>query len=129
MDIYSKMRREPRVRLRTRVRIEGTTKETGKFSIETLTLDVSPHGASVVVEKPLPIGTDVEFIASRYPFRAHATVCTVTRDAHTGLKVLGLEYPDGERNPLVIWAAVEREDEAKRAAERTEPAEPHQTIG
>jgi hypothetical protein len=118
MNIFSAKRREPRVRLKTRVQIAGRTPENEAFCYETLTLDVSPHGASVLVEAPLPIGTEVTFSAVRYAFHARAVVRSVSLDQETGGCVLGLQYPDHERNPLVIWQAVESEDEARRTDEQ-----------
>ena len=123
-SIYDLKRKEPRVRLRTRVRLEGRNHDDSRFSLDTVTLDVSPHGASVLCEKSIPIGTVLEFIGTSYPFRAHAIVRSVTRDQESGMAVLGLEYPDDERNPLVIGAAVEGDD-----ARKTGPLRPAMGTG
>jgi hypothetical protein len=105
MNAFSARRREPRLKIQTPVRVSGRTLQGEPIAVETVTLDVSPRGASVAVERPIPKGTVVEFSARSYEFRTRASVRSVARDLRTGEIVLGLEFLDDARNPLVIWSS------------------------
>jgi hypothetical protein len=102
VSVYSLRRKEPRVKLRTRVTVMITTEGTSGVSIETTTVDVSPHGASIHLDDPLPIGSVVRFAALRYAFATRAAVRSVVPDRAGGY-LIGLEYLD-ETNPIVVWS-------------------------
>jgi len=103
LDVYQNKRREPRVKIHTRVTVSGEDKAGNRFSIDTITVDVSPHGASVCLEQALERGTVVEFATQSYTFRTRAVVRTVDADRSSGTHVVGLEYLDDHVNPVVIW--------------------------
>jgi len=102
-DVYRMKRREPRVKLNTRVEITGYDDRGTYFAFTTKTVDVSPHGASVHLESPIPAGTEVSFIAQDYDFRTRAVVRSVDIDRATGFTTVGVEYLDESTNPIVIW--------------------------
>jgi hypothetical protein len=102
-DVYQNKRREPRVRLHTRVTLSGRDTNGEKFLCETVTVDVSPHGASLAVDHPLSQGEIVDFATRDYSFHTRAVVRSVERDRTTGTTVVGVEYLDDARNPVVIW--------------------------
>ena len=108
MNIFESRRHEPRVVLKTRAVVIGDAGNGRTLRQEAVTIDVSPHGASVVVADELAIGTYVRYEAIGYFFRTRARVCSCTRDDANGLVILGLEHPD-RANPLVIWGAADRE--------------------
>ena len=103
VSVYSLKRKEPRVKLSTRVTVMITTEGTSNVSVETTTVDVSPHGASVRLDEPLPIGSVVRFAAMRYAFSTRAVVRSVLPDRAAGGYLIGLEYLD-ETNPIVVWS-------------------------
>jgi len=102
VSVYSLRRKEPRVKLSTRVAVILTA-ETTSVSVETTTIDVSPHGASIRLDEPLAIGSVVRFAALRYPFATRAVVRSMLPDRAAGGYVIGLEYLD-ETNPIVVWS-------------------------
>ncbi len=102
-DIYRIKRHEPRVKLNTRVEVSGYDANGEFFALETHTVDVSPHGASVYLEAAIPRGTEVTFSARDYAFKTRAIVRSVDTDRATGYSTIGVEYLDDVTNPLVIW--------------------------
>jgi len=105
VSVYSIKRKEPRVKLRTRVTVTVSVSEADGISecFDTTTVDVSPHGASVSLEAPLPLGTVVHFAAQRYQFATRAAVRSITHDRTTGTYLVGIEYLDDVQNPIVVW--------------------------
>lgn len=102
MDIFSKYRREPRVKINTRVLVSGSG-EGGEFCQETVTVDVSPHGAAFPLDFKTKQGAILDFKASDYSFHTQAVVRCVVSDRSTGRVIVGVEYLGDTRNPLVIW--------------------------
>lgn len=105
LNLYSAKRREPRVRLRTRISLSGTDTGGDPFSVESVTIDVSPHGASVLLERDVAIGAQMEFQALKYAFATRAIVRSVYRDRFSGSMAVGLEFLGDTQNPLVIWSS------------------------
>jgi hypothetical protein len=103
MNVYSIRRREPRVKLTTKALIIDDSVEGSSREIECVTIDLSPHGASVFTEEELPIGTVIHFRGIGYSFDARARIRSVAKDRASGKNILGLEYLDNSTNPLVIW--------------------------
>ena len=103
-DVYKNKRREPRVKLNTHVTVSGRDANGDPFAYDTVTVDVSPHGASFMIENPMRCGTIVDFITRDYTFRSRAVVRSVDCDRSTGNVIVGVEYLDEATNPLVIWA-------------------------
>jgi PilZ domain-containing protein len=108
VNIYELRRREPRVTLRTRAVIVGDAKRGRGLRQEAVTIDVSLHGASVIVADEIAVGSYIGYEAIGYYFRTRARVCSCKRDFNNGCVILGLEYSD-RANPLVIWSAPEDE--------------------
>lgn len=103
LDVYNNKRREPRVKIHTRVIVAGCDANGDDFRAETTTVDVSPHGASVCLEQNLVRGSVVEFATQGYSFRTRAVVRAIDRDHESGSHLVGLEYLDDAVNPVVIW--------------------------
>jgi hypothetical protein len=103
VTVYALKRKEPRVKLCTRVEIVPVGVASGGQPFETVTLDVSTCGASVLSEVKLAVGSTVRITALRYAFQANALVRTVALDRTSDKYVLGLEYLDGAKNPIVVW--------------------------
>ena len=104
VSVYAIKRKEPRVKLNTRVRITASHQTGAPETFDTVTLDVSPHGASVRSERSLPLGSVVQFAATGYPFVTRAVVRSVVPDRATGGFTIGLEYADDRTNPIVVWS-------------------------
>ena len=102
-DIYRNKRREPRVKLHTHVTVSGCDANGDLFTFDTVTVDVSPHGASFTMEDPMRCGSIIEFVTRDYTFRTRAVVRSVDRDRATGNVIVGVEYLDEAKNPVVIW--------------------------
>ncbi len=96
-------RREPRVRLRIGLRIEGSSAEGRAFVIDTKTFDVSPSGAGVELPFPLPVGSVVAVTGHRIGFESRAVVRHNSKDRSTSNAIVGLEFLDGMRLPVVDW--------------------------
>lgn len=103
LDVYNNKRREPRVKIHTRVLVVGCDANGDDFRAETTTVDVSPHGASVCLEQNLVRGSVVEFATQGYSFRTRAVVRAIEPDRVNGTYLVGLEYLDDAVNPVVIW--------------------------
>ena len=103
LDVYKNKRREPRVKLHTHVTVSGCDANGDLFTCETVTVDVSPHGASFVIESPMRSGAIVDFSTRDYRFQTRAVVRSVDRDRATGNVIVGVEYLDEAKNPVVIW--------------------------
>jgi hypothetical protein len=105
VSVYTIKRKEPRVKLSTRVTVTVSVSEEDGISecFDTTTVDVSPRGASVSLDAPLVLGTVVHFAAQRYQFTTRAAVRSVTHDRSTGTYLVGLEYLDDVQNPIVVW--------------------------
>jgi PilZ domain-containing protein len=105
VSVYSSKRKEPRVKLSTRVRLTVSLSEADGISecFDTKTIDVSPRGASVSLDAPLALGTVVHFAAQRYQFATRAAVRSITHDRSTATYIVGLEYLDDVQNPIVVW--------------------------
>lgn len=103
LDVYNNKRREPRVKIHTRVIVAGSDSNGDDFRAETTTVDVSPHGASVCLDQSLVRGSVVEFATQGYAFHTRAVVRIIEADPLTGSFVVGLEYLDDAVNPVVIW--------------------------
>lgn len=102
VSVYSTKRREPRVKLTAPVVVTVSGEDGSDAAFETTTLDVSPHGASVRLERPLSIGAIVRFAAKSYNFATRAVVRSAYLDRAAGGYSVGLEYLD-RRNPLIVW--------------------------
>ena len=100
VSVYSLKRKEPRVMLATRVAVTISAEGGGAVTVETRTVDVSRNGASIRLDRPLPIGSVVRFAAIGYAFTTRATVRSVVPDRAEGGYLIGLEYLD-EKNPIV----------------------------
>jgi hypothetical protein len=101
VSIYSTKRKEPRVKLHTKVRVAAEVD--GRFvSVDTTTIDVSPNGASVHLETPFPLGTVVTFASTTYHFETRAVIRAVVPDRMQKGYTVGLEYLD-KKNPIVVW--------------------------
>jgi hypothetical protein len=103
-DVFKGKRREPRVRLNTAVTVTGLHANGEAFSYDTITVDVSPGGAAVRIAGSIACGTIVDFATRGYAFRTRAVVRSVEIDQVTGTSVVGVEYLDEARNPIVIWS-------------------------
>jgi hypothetical protein len=104
LDVFQSKRREPRVKLHTKVIVTGRDANGEVFSAETVTVDVSPSGASLRLESPLACGMVVTFSTRDYYFSTRAVVRSIEADGENGGALVGVEYLDDSRNPLVIWA-------------------------
>ena len=113
VSVYTLKRKEPRVKLCTRVAVTIATGD-DDVSFETTTVDVSSHGASVRLETKLEVGAVVTFTAIKYTYSTRAAVRSVVPDRTAGGYLIGLEYLDG-RNPIVG---------SPRAGEREAACEP-----
>lgn len=102
VSVYTLKRKEPRVALVTHVTVTIPNENGAGTSVDTTTLDVSPHGASVRFEAPIALGSVVRFAAIRYRFATRALVRSVARNQDDGGYSIGLEYLD-EVNPIVGW--------------------------
>jgi hypothetical protein len=107
LDVYRNKRREPRVKLHTHVTVSGCDANGDLFACDTVTVDVSPHGASFVIENPMRCGAVVDFSTRNYKFQTRAVVRSVDRDRATGHVIVGVEYLDEAKNPVVIWTMPE----------------------
>ena len=103
-DVYKNKRREPRVKLHTHVTVSGHDANGDLFTYDTVTVDVSPHGASFTIDNAMRCGSIVDFVTRDYTFRTRAVVRSVDRDRATGNVIVGVEYLDEATNPVVIWA-------------------------
>ena len=105
-SIYSTKRKEPRVKLHTKVRVAAEID--GRFvSVDTTTIDVSPNGASVHLDLPLPLGTVVTFASTTYHFETRAVIRAVIPDRVKDGYTVGLEYLD-KKNPIIVWQKKQR---------------------
>ena len=104
LDVFKSKRREPRIKLHTKVIVTGRDANGEIFSAETVTVDVSPRGASLMLTSPLSCGTVVNFSTRDYVFSTRAVVRSVEIDRVSGGSLVGVEYLDDSRNPVVIWA-------------------------
>ena len=109
-NIQSLKRKEPRVKLCTRVAVTVTTGD-ACASFETTTVDVSPHGAAIRFETTLPVGSVIRFAALKYPYSTRAAVRSVTPDRGAGGYLIGLECLDGP-NPIVVTPRAGRPEAA-----------------
>ena len=101
LNLYATKRKEPRVKLQTKVRVAAEID--GRFvSVDTATIDVSPNGASVHLDLPLPLGTVVTFASTTYNFETRAVVRAVVPDRARDGYTVGLEYLD-KKNPIIVW--------------------------
>jgi hypothetical protein len=118
VSVYSSKRKEPRVKLSTRVTVTISVSEADGISecVDTTTVDVSPRGASVSLGVPLPLGTVVHFAAQRYQFATRAAVRSVVHDRSTGTYLVGLEYLDDVQNPIVVWQKAGSRETCKPSA-------------
>lgn len=103
-NVFLAKRREPRVKLNTHVTVSGRDAYGETFSCETVTMDVSPHGASLTIDRTVRCGTVVDFRTRDYEFRSRAIVRTVDMNRETGASTVGIEYLDEATNPVVIWS-------------------------
>ncbi len=104
LDVFKAKRREPRVKLHTFVIVTGRDANGEIFSAETVTVDVSPSGAALRISAPLTCGTVLNFSTRDYEFSTRAVVRSVELDRANGGALVGVEYLDESRNPVVIWA-------------------------
>ena len=84
VSVYALKRKEPRVKLNTKVRITTLPEKGEGMSFETTTLDVSPRGAAVHAEVALPLDSVVRFSAVRYVFETRAVVRSVVPERTSG---------------------------------------------
>ena len=91
VSVYALKRKEPRVKLDTKVQITTLPEKSEGVTFETVTLDVSPHGASVHSEVALPLGSIVRFAAIRYVFETRAVVRSITPERTSGGYIVGLK--------------------------------------
>lgn len=102
----NEQRRVQRVHFRLRVIVEGMTVDGASFQVETVTTDLSPLGAAIVMPYMVPAGTVVSIEAtlkaSEPPFRTEAVVRNSR--VHHGVAgvVVGVEYT-GDPIPVVSW--------------------------
>ena len=96
-------RREPRLRLRVSVTVEGMRGDGNLFRVDTKTFDVSPSGAGIELPWPIPIGSILEVTAERLGFAARAIVRHNMTDRSTTNSIVGLEFLDGKRLQVVDW--------------------------
>jgi len=102
VSVYSTKRKEPRVKIQTPVDVTITRADGSSTTVETTTIDVSPHGASVRLASPLPVGEVVRFAAKAYNYSTRAVVRSSGPDRAAGGYSVGLEYLD-KKNPLIVW--------------------------
>lgn len=102
-DVFKNKRREPRVKLHTRVTVSGSDANGARFTCDTVTVDVSPHGAAVAVEGSMRRGAVVDFRTRDYEFHTRAVIRTVDVDRESGRSIIGIEYLDEVTNPVIIW--------------------------
>ena len=99
------MRRgDPETRLCAIRTIDGRDRDQRPFSVDTTTINLSPPGAIVLLDRPLYSGAVVDYTAS-YGFRARARVTSIVMDAERGTYIVALEYLDNARIPVVVWPA------------------------
>ena len=99
-SIYTLKRKEPRVKLCTRVAVTISDGGGLTTSVETRTVDVSRNGASVRIDAPVSVGAVVRVAAIGYAFATRAVVRSVVPDRAEGGYLVGIEYLD-EKNPIV----------------------------
>lgn len=115
-DVFQNKRREPRVKIHTHVTVSGHDANGVMFTCETVTVDVSPHGAALAINHPVRCGTILDFATRNYSFRTRAVVRSVEHDRASGGVIVGLEYLDDLTNPVVIWSRPES-DRPPRSSE------------
>lgn|SRR5262245_33515136 len=103
LDVFTLKRREPRVKLHTHVIVTGRDANGDVFSAETVTIDVSPRGAALRLQSRVTMGTVLNFATRDYKFSTRAVVRSIENDRENGGSLVGVEYLDESRNPLVIW--------------------------
>ena len=78
-----------------------TGEDEGFFMLETRTVDVSPHGAAIVMDRFVLVNTLVEVTAEAPPFTVWARVRSNRTDQVTGKPVIGVQYESEVRFPNV----------------------------
>jgi hypothetical protein len=100
---HNERRREPRLRLRIGLTIAGFDRDGEPFEIDTKTFDVSPSGAGVELPHSLAVGSVVDVTGNRIGFQARAVVRHNCTDRSTTNTIVGLEFLDGKKLPVVEW--------------------------
>lgn len=96
-------RREPRMMANLVVSVMGEDGE--YFRLQTRAVDLSAHGAAVLMDRAVEPGTMIELVVRRSGFRAWAVVRSNRGQRHTGRPVVGLEYVGGVLHPGLPGAA------------------------
>jgi hypothetical protein len=95
--LSTERRREPRLMANLTVSVFG---EDGEFfDLQTRAVDMSAHGAAVLMQRPVRLNTMVAVAVRRSGFRGWAVVRSNRTQRHTGRPVVGLEYVGGVQYP------------------------------
>jgi hypothetical protein len=95
--LSTERRREPRQLANLTVSVLG---EDGEFfDLETRAVDMSAHGAAVLMQRPIRPDTLVAVVVKRTGFLAWGVVRSNRDQRHTGTPVVGVEYLDGTLYP------------------------------
>lgn len=100
----SERRREPRVNLKIALIVSGTDANDEFFSVETKSVDLSPSGIGVLMDRFLAEGAVVKLTARAYEFTTWAAVRSTRFDKAVGRPIVGFEYLDGVQNPIVDFS-------------------------
>ncbi len=101
-DPWKLRRGEPRVALRIPITLEGTNKIGERFVEETMTENVSSHGACVETANPLDVGAILMVLAFEQRFKAKATVAIVwSRKSLSNKFRVGLRFLEPNENWII----------------------------
>jgi hypothetical protein len=118
---FKDRRREPRVHLCVAVIVTGTDANEEVFSLTTRTIDLSPSGAGVLMDRFLPEDAVVKITATGYEFTTWAVVRSTRVDRDTNMPIVGFEYLDGVTNPIVDFYWYKAKAVGEHRAERADP--------
>lgn len=103
-SVFQSRRREPRVLMRSRFHVVGRCTSGQLFSRMAETYDLSPSGAGLLLDVPVPVDACLRISAMRYGFEALAIVRNCSPVAGSLSFLVGVEFLYGVKNPVVSWS-------------------------
>lgn len=101
IDIWKVKRIEPRIALRLPVVLEGTDVDNTEFREETVTENVSKHGACLIVSHKLTVGNIVTITGSQGKFKSEAVVKGIWIDDTDRRTKIGIQFVGPVQNWVV----------------------------
>ncbi len=98
MDQKKERRRDVRILLKVPLVIEGTDIDGMPFREETVTDNVSIHGACIRTRHRVAKGSRLKISAVNFPFKSTALVHLVWVDEVDGVLKMGIEFQDVGKN-------------------------------